>query len=277
MDARRTRSPAPKPAKAAVAPLPRGGRTAKADLVRLLPSGRSLLVGFALLTAGILGYFGARESSLFSIQKLEISGGGPRVRAEVRSALEPVLGRSLVGFDGGALERRLDALPDVQDIRYDRAFPHTLRIRIVPERPVAVLRRGREAWLVSARGRVMRPVSRQAAGALPRVWVPRAADVSVGATLADPAGTRAIRAVAPLAAAGFPARVSAVDSDAHHLTLILASGIEVRLGDTTDLALKLAVAGQIVRSLPLGPTGSEYVDVSVPERPVASDNSQLGG
>ena len=47
--------------------------------------------------------------------------------------------------------------------------------------------------------------------------------------------------------------------------------------DTTDLALKLAVAGQIVRSLPLGPTGSEYVDVSVPERPVASDNSQLGG
>ena len=36
--------------------------------------------------------------------------------------------------------------------RFDRDFPHTLRVRVRLERPVAVLRRGPDAWLVSVLG-----------------------------------------------------------------------------------------------------------------------------
>jgi hypothetical protein len=53
----------------------------------------------------------------------------------------------------------------------------------------------------------------------------------------------------------------------------LRSGLELRLGDPTDVRLKLAIARRALAALP---TGATYVDVSVPERPVAGmDNPQL--
>ena len=48
------------------------------------------------------------------------------------------------------------------------------------------------------------------------------------------------------------------------LTLRLRSGLELRLGDTTDVPLKLAVARRILHLLP---PGSGYVDISVPIGP----------
>jgi hypothetical protein len=48
---------------------------------------------------------------------------------------------------------------------------------------------------------------------------------------------------------------------------VLRDGLEILLGDTSDLLLKLTVAAQVV---PLLDDGMLYLDVSVPERPVAS-------
>jgi cell division protein FtsQ len=243
-----------------------------------VPSGRSLLAGFALLALGLGCYVVARETSLFAVRTIEITGGGPRVQAEVRRRLEPALGRSLVGLDLQGLERRVDSLPDVVSVRFDRAFPRTLRVAVRAERPVAVLRQGSNSWLVSARGRVMRPVGHGAALTLPRVWLSAHADISVGATLADPDGIRAVRAAAGLAAARFPARVRFVDASKGALTLVLLAGAHVVLGDASDMALKLAVAGQVLRTLPPYPDSSVLVDVSVPERPVSgTGNPQVGG
>ena len=66
------------------------------------------------------------------------------------------------------------------------------RIRVVPEVPVAVLHRGKETWLVSARGRVLSRIPNLTFGALARIWVPRATDVAAGAFLA-PEATMASR------------------------------------------------------------------------------------
>ena len=61
------------------------------------------------------------------------------------------------------------------------------------------------------------------------------------------------------------------------LTLVLGGGLELRLGDGGDLRLKLAIARRILRRTgPRVPAGG-YLDVSVPERPVLSVNSQVGG
>ena len=38
---------------------------------------------------------------------------------------------------------------------FDRSFPHTLEIAVVPEVPVAVLRQGSSSWLAAAGGRVV--------------------------------------------------------------------------------------------------------------------------
>jgi hypothetical protein len=233
---------------------------------------RALAIVIALPIVVTGAYFAARETSTFAVRTIQVSGGTPALQAQVRTALAPLRGRSLLALNGGALERRVDALPAVVSTRYDRGFPHTLRVTVVPEVPVAVLRKGTETWLVSARGRAIRRIPKSTHRALPRIWVPTAAQVSAGGFLAPDAGGTAARVLA--LAAGFPARFTTASLAHGELTLRLRLGIELRLGEPVDVRLKLAVARRALRVLP---PGSTYLDVAVPQRPVAGSNSQLSG
>jgi cell division protein FtsQ len=257
-------------ARAAVAalPLPRPAIA----LSRLAPSRRSLAVGLGAVAVAVGTYLVARESGAFAVTRFEVEGGSVRIRHEVRRALAPVRGDSLLSLDGGALVRRIEALPTVVSAGYDRSFPHTLRVHVVPERPVAVLRRGRSSWLVSARARVVARLRPHAARGLPRVWVPRRTPVRVGGFLAPAGGGTAAEAIA--LAARFPARIAVASLVHGELVFHLRSGLEIRLGEPTDVRLKLAIARRALRRAPPGTT---YVDVSVPGRPVAGANSQVSG
>lgn len=261
----------PQAALAAVAPLT--DRLARPEVGRLLPSGRSLACGFALAALAAAGYVGARTTSVFAIQRIEIRGLHAADAAAARAALEPLAGRSLVSVRRAEVQRLLADVPGLRSYEYDRAFPHTLAIRARPELPVAVLRRGSESWLVSRRGRVLRRVPRGALLALPRIWAPRRVDVTPGATLPADAGGGAARALALLADGDFPGRARTVRA-VGELTYVLASGLEMRLGSFRDSRLKLAVAARI---FPLLDPDTEYLDVTVPARPVAGTNPQLGG
>jgi cell division protein FtsQ len=256
-------------ARTAVAPLPRGRR--RKLLLPSAPSPRSLALGLGLIAiAG--GLYGAgRETSAFAVRDVEVTGAPPAVRVQVQHALATLHGTSLLALDGGALQRKLAALPTVVAAGYDRAFPHTLRIEIVPEQPVAVVRQGSKAWLVSARGRVIAPTPSHAAPALARIWIPRTTPVAVGRFLPEHHATAIARALA--LAARFPAHVVRAALRADGLHFHLRSGLELRLGEPTDVRLKLAIAR---RALSLLPGGTTYLDVSVPGRPVAG-NSQLSG
>jgi len=252
-------------ARTAAAPVPRG-----ASLARFLPSPRSLAVGFGLLALAGGVYGVARESSAFAVDAIVVEGAPAPVRAQVRHAVAALRGTSLLALDGAALERRVEALPTVVSAGYDRAFPHTLRLVVVPERPVALLRQGAKAWLISARGRATAPAGSHAAPALPRVWIPRSTHVVLGGFL--PANHAATVARALALAGRFPARIVSARLRRDGLVFRLRSGLELRLGDPTDVRLKLAIAA---RSLHRLPAGSAYLDVSVPGRPVAGSNPQL--
>jgi cell division protein FtsQ len=229
-----------------------------------LPSRRSIAVGLGILVLAGGAYAIARETSAFAVGHIEVAGGSPLLRARVRRALAPLRGTNLLSLDGAALERNVESLPWVVSARYDRAFPHTLRVTIVPEVPVAVLHRGRETWLVSSRGRVMAHIVPGTQALLPRIWVPMAAPVSVGAFLAPDGGGIAARTLGLVGR--FPARIATASLAHGELTFALRSGLEVRFGEPTDVRLKLAIAR---RALHLVPSGSAYLDVSVPGRPVA--------
>jgi cell division protein FtsQ len=207
---------------------------------------------------------------MFAVRRIEITGAPPTVVRQVDRALAPLVGTSLVALDGAGLERRIDALPSVVAARYDRSFPHTLRVSVEPERGVAVLRSGNSAWLVSARARVIARSARAAWPTLPRIWLPAATQIVPGAFLAPSAGGSAARALG--FARGFPARIRFASSSEAGVVFQLASGLELRLGDPADARLKLAVAR---RALPLLPSGTTYLDVSLPGRPVAGDNPQV--
>jgi cell division protein FtsQ len=232
----------------------------------------TVLIGLLLAASAVGTYFLARQTGIFALDRIEVSGAPPATATRIRAALSAYVGRSLVRFDRTGAGRRVAAVSEVAEVRFDRDFPHTLRVRVRLERPVAVLRRGSDAWLVSSSARVLDQLEKRPYPRLPRIWLPAGVDVAVNSTLGG-VGAKGVAAVAPLRPLHLAASVRQVLTGDGQLTLELASGTQLRLGDSGDLRLKLAIAKQL---LPLT-AGAAYVDVSVPERPVAGYNSQVGG
>jgi cell division protein FtsQ len=246
-------------------------------IAAVAPSGRSIALGLGLLVAAVGLYGAARETSVFSVQRIEIRGASPRVETAVRKALRAERGLSLLKVDPAVLGGTLAGqVPEVESATVDRSFPHTLRVVIRPEQPVAVLRRGAESWAVSTRGRVLRTVGHGTLLALPRIWLGRDASPRVGDRVDARSGARAVAALAPLARGAFGLHPRYVRATENEVTLVLRTGLELRLGDTGDLRLKLAIARRVLHTVSATGHGS-YLDVSVPERPVVSLNSQVGG
>jgi cell division septal protein FtsQ len=261
-------------ARAAVVALP--VRRPAGRVRSLLPSGRSVVVGLGLVALAVGTYALARSTSAFAVEEIRVEGTTPAVARQVRAALEQDAGSSLLALDRD-LVARLEALPDVRTAVYDRAFPHTLVVRVERELPAAVLRRGRESWLLSERGRVLRSLPRGRHPRLPRVWVAGGRPLEPGEVLRRPAVAQSMLVVRGLPP-DFPLAVRSVAVTNGVALLVLAGGLEVRLGAPRDVPLKLAVAAAILPSLARRAEGGpDYLDVSVPERSVSGLNPQVGG
>jgi len=248
-----------------VVPFPKSATADALDLGRLVPSSRSLLLAFAVLGGVLLSLVVARETPLFGVRSIEVTGASPWIQHQVERTLAGRRGDSLVSLDLDSARSDVASLPSVAAVAFDRAYPHTLRVTVVPERPVAVVRQGATAFVVSERGRVVARVPRTRRPELARIWVARDVPLEPG-SIVDGDLRIAVGAVAPLAGVRFPGHVVSVATGEDQLTLRLRSGLELRLGEPTYVDLKLAVAGRV---LPLLPPGSGYLDLSVPDRPVA--------
>lgn len=250
----------------AVVPFPRSGVGDRLELARLVPSGRSLLLVFALVAGLLAAVWAARVSSIFDVEHVRVEGAPPAVAREIEGVTAATVGQSLLEVDARRIEDTVRALPSVAGASVDRAFPHTLVIRVSPERPVAVAHRRTSSWLVTGGGKVILEIAAGSHRGFPRLWIPKGVGLRVGGSL--PASfLPATRALAAVQEARIPRRVKAVRSTAGELTLVLRHGPEIRLGGSRDLRLKLAVAARV---FPLLPDGALYLDVSVPERPVTS-------
>jgi hypothetical protein len=231
-----------------------------------------------LLALAVGGYLAARDTSLFAVQTVHVRGGTPALRDAVRSALRDERGVSLLRVNQAAIAERLAPLSGVRSFRFDRSYPHTLDVVVRAERPVLVLRQAERAFLVSATGRVLRPLDHPHLSSLPRLYVKKSVDVEVGSVPAPLVGSGAY-AAALVRTARVPGGVRFVRAGVGELTLILGGGsdFELRLGDTSDLRLKLAISRRILAATGAVTAGPGYLDVSLPERPVLSPNSQVVG
>ena len=236
-------------------------------------------VSAVLVFVGLGAYMVARETSVFAVRTIDIQGGSPRVKAEVRRALAPELGRSLLRVSASEVKREVASIPDVVSVHVSRSFPRTLHVTVRAERAVLLLRQGASSWIVSSFGRVMRKIRNPRRSSLPRLWLSsKSIDVTVGETLPADDGKLAAAALAPVAPGLFRGGIRSVDSSASGLTLVLASGPQIRLGDIGNLRLKLTIARHIlgIAAANDSTTPPAYVDVSVPERPVlGTENSQV--
>jgi cell division septal protein FtsQ len=244
----------------------------------LMPSGRSVALGVLILALAVGGWVAARQTSVFAVRAIDVRGGNAAVRAEVAAALADERGASLLSVDGTSIGRRLAALPDVRSFTFDRAFPHTLRVVVRREVPVLVVRRvpGADAFLVGASGMVIRLLPHPRLSSLPRLWVKKTVPLAAGQPL-PPSIQTAAAALAAARGAALPGGIATVRVGEAELALVLGGGLEVRLGDAGDLRLKLAIARRILHATGAALAGVGYIDVAVPERPVVSAKSQVGG
>lgn len=234
-------------------------------------------LAFLAIAAAVvgLGYAAARFTSLFGVRELDVKGGSPDVREAVRVAGRPFVGESLVSLDQDELRSSLAALPTVRSVRIDRAFPHTLRIFVVPEQALAVVRNGQETWLISRQGRVIRPANPETRR--PVVWTAPDVVFEPGELVADESVHLALAGLRHLPR-GFPEEIATARATDGTVVLELENGMELRLGKPHAMRLKLTAAARVLRPM----TASErdalaYLDVSVPERVVGNStfNSQL--
>ena len=263
-----SRPPRQSPARAAVARLPPAARR-----LDVLPSGRSIAIGIAIVAVALIALLVARDTSVFAVRTIEVRGADAKLDRRVATALAPLRGTSLLKVHGPEVRRLATALPAVAGVTYDRAFPNTLRVSVQAEEPVAVVRHGTGAWLVSRQGRVLATIRQRTHVSLPRIWLAQPLGVPVGGTLASGDGAEEVTLLDALRGAPLAREIGTVRQAQGQWIYVARGGLEIRVGDTTDLPLKLAIAAEILRHAPV--TG--YLDVSVPQRPVARANSQVSG
>jgi cell division protein FtsQ len=202
-----------------------------------------------------------RDSSLFRVERVSVTGVVGAQAGEIRRAL------TRAGADMTTLRVRERALrsavasyPVVRSLRTETDFPHGLRIVVNAYDPVAALQSGANRTAVAADGTLLRgSVTR----GLPLVGI---RTMPGGDRLGEGEAWRAVRllAEAPRALRG---RVARVYRGPRGLAATMESGPKLYFGGATRLDAKWGAAAQVLAH----PTsqGASYVDLRVPERPVA--------
>ena len=210
-----------------------------------------LCLAVAIVVAPV-GYWVLANSSAFAVSGVSVSGGGSLVSAEVRQAAVGAIGRkSLLQVDASAVARAVEKLPYVRTASVDRSFPHTLSIRITTYRPAAAVRSGKAAYLVSSDGRVLsHDVAKNSTLPVIRVAARPRADAGPARPGRDDASRRsACSAPCRTRSSTASATSTRLELGDAGLVAVIGHGLQVRLGSSADIDLKLRVAVRVLRSM----------------------------
>jgi cell division protein FtsQ len=217
------------------------------------------VVGFVvavLLTVA----FAVSRSPLLAVDTLQVRGSTHLTAEQILDAAGVHEGDPIVWIDTSAAVAGIEALPYVRAASLERQWPDTVRITVHERRPSAWVEGPTGPAVVDPTGRVLAEVD-AAPPAMPQL---------LGATVPPPGGTvdvvgaaRVAGALPGLAAAG----TTSVDTTDHGIVLHLATGGEIRMGEATQIRVKLNAALAVLDASRDAPPA--YVDVSVPTNPVA--------
>jgi cell division protein FtsQ len=229
--------------------------------------GRRLLAfgGVAVILVAIF-LFWVRESSLFSVDKVEITGVTVN-QAAVVEALQVEAGKmTTLHVRDDALRDAVARFPTVGAIKVDSNPPHDLKIEVIEREPVALAVSDGEKIPVSEEGFLLRGMPADA----DLVPMELSQNVSGDRLLgADVDQAQLLGAMPPDLRKGVEA--SRIDTEAGGVVIDLKNGLELRMGDGSEPAAKWASAASVLAEPDLG--SPSYIDVSVPTRPVAGGSS----
>lgn len=230
---------------------------------------RILAVLAAVLVLGAGGWWWLRDSSLVAVRQVTVTGVSGTDAGAIRAALTGAArGMTTLDVNRGVLHAAVEPFPVVKALHVSTAFPHRMRIAVVEQVPVAIVRSGGRQTPVAADGTVLGDAAR--GGPLPTIVLAVA-----------PGGSRltgsALAVTGLLGAAPHPllGRITTAWSDPQRgLAAQLRAGPRLYFGTADQLAVKWAAALAVLADS--GSAGAVYIDVSEPSRPVAGSGSDLG-
>src|SRR5439155_5161368 len=203
----------------------------------------AILLAIVSVITVVAGYKLLAMSSAFAVTEVDVRGANPALARQIHAAVESVAGgRNLLQVDQSALASRLQDMPYVRSVSIDRAFPHTLAVRVVVEHPAVLVMVGRTGYLVSDDGRVLERTT-AAPARLPQVTLTGTTSLTIGRDSGDD-GVRAALAVLASTPPGFGHAVGHITRlipGQGTITAVVGDHIRLRLGDTSQLSLKLEV------------------------------------
>lgn len=248
-----------------------------AGLMRLLrasASRRRVRLGLACAAVAMAvlagGFLLLRNSSLTAVEHVRIAGvSGPQaeqIDAALRGAAQ---GMSTLGVSTARLREAVARFPTVSALSARASFPHSLRIVVSEQPPVAVLSAAGVKTAVAADGTVLGPGL--VSSSLPSVSDGLAP--AAGQRVSNSQALEALRLLggAPPALDRLTARVY---EGPRGLTAVMDDGLVVYFGDDTRPHAKwLSLARVLADS---GSAGASYIDVELPDRPAAGFTSGEG-
>jgi cell division protein FtsQ len=249
-------------------PLRRSGVSITGVRAALTPSPRlrrSALVA-VLLTALIAGLylFWLRDSSLVAVDQVTVTGVTTRDGERLRSALASTARTmTTLHVDHERLEEAAAVFPIVRRIEVTTDFPHGMTVRVIEHRPVALLDAGGQTLPIAGDGTVLTGLPTEAdlprietSGQTPQRQLPPGAalDAAIVAGGAPPAITARIESIGR-------------EGGARGVVAQVKDGPEIVFGSPDRAAAKWAAAVRVLADDEA--SGATYVDVRIPERPVA--------
>lgn len=112
-----------------------------------------LLVGFLSLFLALGGLWRyLKQLDYFNLRRVEISTEGQVSKEEVVALSGVRLGQNIFTIDLEEVRKRLESHPWVARAFVSRKLPHAVFIKIEEERPIAMVARGRQVFLVNEAG-----------------------------------------------------------------------------------------------------------------------------
>jgi cell division protein FtsQ len=193
----------------------------------------------------------AAEGAGLCLRQVTLAGHRFASDADIYDALHLDEVRTLLGFDAGAAQARVEALPWIERASIERVLPDGIDVRVSERVPFAVWRLGEQSWLIDGAGRKLQ--------AVPADVMPHLLRVSGAGAAREASALSAVLADFPRVARmlEFAERVSA-----RRWTLHVSGGTSIELPDAGE-AEALARLSHLFES---GLGGARRIDLRVPAR-----------
>ncbi|AGC47463.1 cell division protein FtsQ [Myxococcus stipitatus DSM 14675] len=210
----------------------------------------------------------ALQSPRFELAAVSFSGLQRASRVELLRLAALTKGQNLWALDVGALERTMLQHPWVKKVEVSRRFPNRVSVAVTEHVPEALAVLG-ELYVLDEEGEPFKRVTPGDGLDLPLVT-----GVDREGYVADPdqarqrfqAALEVARAYTKEAVAGKPERLSEVRMEGRDVTLVAASGQEVRLGEG-DSEVKLQRLARVRRELGARGLAAEIIHLDNRARP----------